>query len=161
MPTRLFALVLLLFAAACSTGGGRFDTPMAAGRYVGEPMQCVPYARQQSGIAIRGDAHSWWPQAEGRYGRGSMPAPGAVLVLAATPRMRHGHVAVVRQVIDSRHIDVTHSNWGSDRKTRSMIYDRMRAEDVSPRNDWTSVRFWNMHTGAFGFPYAALGFIYR
>lgn len=158
---RLVFVCSLLFLAACSTGGGRFDTAMAAGRYVSEPMQCVPYARQVSGVQIRGDAHTWWPQAQGRYGRGSMPAPGAVLVLASTSRMRHGHVAVVKRVVNNRQIDVTHSNWGSDRKTRSMIYDRMRAEDVSPYNDWSSVRFWNVQTGAFGFPYAAKGFIYR
>ena len=30
-------------------------------------LQCVPYARQVSGIRIYGDAHTWWDQAEGRY----------------------------------------------------------------------------------------------
>lgn len=155
----LLALVLLL--TACSSGGGRFTTPHATGRYVDKPVQCVPYARQVSGIQIYGDAHTWWNQAGNRYGRGTMPAPGAVLVLASTQRMRHGHVAVVKRVVGARHIDVTHSNWGSDRKSRSMIYDSMRVEDVSPRNDWSSVRFWNMHAGSFGFPYAAKGFIYK
>ena len=28
-------------------------------------LQCVPYARQVSGIRIFGDAHTWWDQAEG------------------------------------------------------------------------------------------------
>ena len=34
-------------------------------------LQCVPYARQVSGIRIFGDAHTWWGQAEGRYARGT------------------------------------------------------------------------------------------
>ncbi|MCH7862397.1 MAG: CHAP domain-containing protein, partial [Proteobacteria bacterium] len=38
--------------------------------YVG---QCVPFARQASGIAIYGDAWTWWPSAKGQYGRGSKP----------------------------------------------------------------------------------------
>jgi hypothetical protein len=32
-------------------------------------LQCVPYARAQSGIEIRGNAGTWWAQAEGRYAR--------------------------------------------------------------------------------------------
>ncbi|GAA3271795.1 hypothetical protein GCM10020258_47310 [Sphingomonas yabuuchiae] len=39
--------------------------------YVG---QCVPFARQASGIAIYGDAWTWWSKAEGKYPRGRTPA---------------------------------------------------------------------------------------
>lgn len=163
-PYRLFsclsALVLLGLLSACSSGG-QFQSGHASGRHVSKPMQCVPYARQVSGVQIRGDAHTWWQQAVGRYGRGTMPAPGAVLVLASTSRLRHGHLAVVNQVLGPRHIDVTHANWGNTRATRSMIYDHMHVEDVSARNDWSSLRFWNYHTGAYGSPYKASGFIYR
>jgi hypothetical protein len=40
------------------------------------PMQCVPYARQVSGIDLRGDAWTWWGNAAGRYERGKKPAAG-------------------------------------------------------------------------------------
>ena len=42
-------------------------------------LQCVPYARQITGIHIFGDAHTWWDQAEGRYSRGWQPRIGAVM----------------------------------------------------------------------------------
>jgi hypothetical protein len=92
---------------------------------------------------------------------GRTPAPGSVLVLQRTPRMTHGHLAVVTQIINTREIDVTHSNWGSDWSTRRYVYERHRVQDVSRNNDWTMVRFWNYHANTFGFPYAANGFIYR
>lgn len=151
---------MLLLLAGCAGKHGRFDSPYASGRYVDEPVQCVPYAREISGLQLRGDAYTWWNQAMPRYGQGNVPEAGAVLVLAKTKRLRYGHVAVVKRVVDTRHIDVAHSNWGSDKATRSMIYESMRAEDVSARNDWSSVRFWNYHINAYGFPYSALGFIY-
>ena len=39
-------------------------------------LQCVPYARQVSGIRIFGDAHTWWDQAAGHYARGNRPKVG-------------------------------------------------------------------------------------
>src|SRR3990172_347826 len=59
------------------------------------PLQCVPYARQASGIDIRGDAWTWWRSAKGIYRQGQRPAVGAVLVLKRTARLRGGHLAVV------------------------------------------------------------------
>lgn len=149
----------MVLLAACSTSRDQFETPYAKARPIDKPIQCVPYARQVSGIEIYGDAHTWWNQATPRYKRGMKPSPGAVLVLGRSKRLRHGHVAVVKRVISPREIEVTHSNWGSDRATRSMIYDVMRVEDISPANDWSSVRFWNLHAGSYGFPYSSLGFI--
>ena len=32
-----------------------------------KPLQCVPYAREHSGIKLFGDAYTWWDQAEGKY----------------------------------------------------------------------------------------------
>src|SRR5258706_14437937 len=58
-------------------------------------LQCVPYARQVSGIAIHGDAYTWWDQAEGRYARGSSPRVGAVMAFRPHGNMRLGHVAAV------------------------------------------------------------------
>ena len=48
-------------------------TPVQA---LNEGLQCVPYARALTGVEIRGDAHSWWGQAEGRYDRGEKPKVG-------------------------------------------------------------------------------------
>lgn len=156
----MLVMGLTFIMVGCSTTSDRFSTPYAAGYRTPSPIQCVPYARDVSKLNIRGDAYTWWGQAANRYQRGNIPLPRAVLVLKNTSKMKHGHVAVVQRVIDSRHIDITHSNWGSDKYTRSMIYERMRVEDISPRNDWTMVRLWNVHTNAYGSPYPAFGFIY-
>jgi hypothetical protein len=157
----LVLALLLLGVAACSSGGKPFSTPYASGHYVDAPIQCVPYARDVSGIQIYGDAHTWWQQAASRYTRGVRPVAGAVLVLGRSNRLRYGHVAVVKRVVSPRLIDVAHSNWGDNRSSRSMIYESMRVEDISPANNWSSVRFWNYHLGRFGLPYPAQGFIYR
>ena len=74
--------------------------------------------------------------------------------------MRSGHVAVVNSLLDTRYINVTHTNWGGDKKSRSIVYTSMLAEDVSTTNDWSKVRFWNNELNVFGFPYEAYGFIY-
>ena len=43
---------------------------------IAKQKQCVPHAREVSGIPIRGNAHTWWGQAEGKYVRNDMPQPG-------------------------------------------------------------------------------------
>lgn len=128
---------------------------VAAGRYV----QCVPYARDRSGVQIYGDAWTWWAKADGRYDRGLQPRHGAVLTLKKTDRLRSGHVAVVVAVVEPRKILVDHANWGSDASTKSKIHVRQPVIDVSPNNDWSAVRFMNTQ-GGFGAIYAAHGFIY-
>ena len=45
-------------------------TPVNANDY----LQCVPFARELSGVQIYGDARSWWDQADGVYQRGTQPA---------------------------------------------------------------------------------------
>jgi hypothetical protein len=155
-----FALALL---AGCSTGHA--PTPSTVSSLPGATtssdssdlgISCVLYARAVSGIDIRGDAFSWWDSAAGRYLRGQLPEPGAVLVLAKTDRLQLGHLAVVRQVIDNRDILVDHSNW-----VPGKIIMGMQVEDVSPANDWTELRFFNQDYGVFGSIYPADGFIYQ
>jgi surface antigen len=153
-----FSLLLLMVAGCASPPP--FQHPFASGHYASDIEQCVPYARKVSGIEIYGDAYTWWGQAEPRYARGYTPAAGAVLVLKRTSRMRAGHVAVVKNVLGPREINVTHSNWGDSRSSRHIIYDSMLAKDVSAANDWSQVRFWNDAKGVMGFPYEAYGFIY-
>lgn len=159
MLRAIIFLLMALFLSACSTT--HFEHPNATGTYHSKAQQCVPYARKVSGINIYGDAYTWWDRAAYTYRRGQQPRVGAVLVLANTKKMRYGHLAVVKDVISPRQINVTHSNWGNNSKNRRIIYESMRVEDISPANDWTRLRFWNYEENVFGFPYEALGFIYK
>lgn len=121
--------------------------------------QCVPYARDTSGIQIYGDAWTWWSQANGRYARGQAPRRGSVLTLKKTNKLTAGHVAVVAAIIEPRRILVDHANWGDNANTRAKIHRRQPAIDVSPNNDWSQIRFMNTQ-GTFGAIYPAHGFIY-
>ena len=124
-------------------------------------LQCVPYARQVSGIQIYGDAWTWWGQAgKKNFQRGNRPQVGAVLALRKTSRLKLGHVAVVSAILDRRKILVNHANWGSDSRTRGKVHYRQPVVDVSPNNDWSQVRMMNT-LGSFGSVYPAHGFIYQ
>jgi len=148
-----------LAVTGCGTQSASRPTPVGPLPGVEDAQlggSCVLFARANSGIDIRGDAFSWWDLAAGRYLRGQVPEVGAVLVLAQTDRLRRGHVAVVRQVIDQRDILVDHANWIPGR-----IITGMQVQDVSPDNDWTALRFYNVQYGVFGSIYPADGFIYQ
>jgi surface antigen len=120
------------------------------------PLQCVPYAREHSGIKIYGDAYSWWDKAAGHYPRSTLPAPGAVMVLNNYAGAQRGHVAVVRRVVGPREIRVDHANWLDD----GSIYVNDPVEDVSGDNDWSAVRVYNLKTGGWGGKvYPVQGFI--
>jgi len=105
-------------------------------------LQCVPYARQVSGIQIFGDALTWWDQAEGRYKRGTRPKVGAVMAFHPHGNMRLGHVAAVSKVVNSRTVLLRHANWSPIDGRRGQIEDDVRAVDVSENNDWSRVRVW-------------------
>ena len=153
ITTRSVALLLLAALSACA------QPPRVGGKPSGHTdLQCVTYARQLSDIDIRGDAWTWWQSAAGRYARSNKPSPVSVLVLKRTRQLPGGHVAVVRSVSGAREIRVNHANW-DDRATRGRIYENMSVIDVSPRNDWTSVRFWN--GAGYGKVYTAYGFIHN
>ncbi|HKB97004.1 MAG TPA: CHAP domain-containing protein [Rhizomicrobium sp.] len=111
-----------------------------------KPLQCVPYAREHSGIKIYGDAYTWWDRAAGKYPRAALPEPGAVMVLNNYAGPTHGHVAVVRQLVSPREIRVDHANWLND----GGIYVNDPVEDVSSDNDWSVVRVYNLRTGGWG-----------
>jgi surface antigen len=83
--------------------------------------QCAAFARQFSGIDIRGDAWTWWSLADGRYAKGKRPRIGAVLSFMPSDNMRLGHVATVTQVLGDREITVTHANWSPISGTRGQI----------------------------------------
>ena len=111
-----------------------------------KPMQCVPYAREHSGIKIFGDAYTWWDKAAGKYPRNDLPEPGAVMVLNNYAGDTRGHLAVVRRLVSPREIRVDHANWLDD----GSIYVNDPVEDVSSDNDWSVVRVFNLQTGAWG-----------
>ncbi|KQM63429.1 hypothetical protein ASE75_13385 [Sphingomonas sp. Leaf17] len=119
--------------------------------------QCAPYAREISGIQIRGNANTWWGQAAGRYDRGHAPKVGAVLAFDATHRMRVGHVAMVSRIVSDREVLLTHANWSR----RGGIERNVRAVDVSANGDWSMVKVWYGPQGGLGTSaYPTRGFIY-
>ena len=141
-----------IFAAVTLALGALIVTPAAAGT-----LQCAPFARQLSGVALYGNANTWWGQAEGRYDRGHTPRAGAVLAFAASRSMPVGHVAMVSKVVSDREVLLTHANWSY----RGGIERNVRAIDVSPNNDWTDVRVWYGPIGDLGLrSNPAKGFIY-
>ena len=139
--------------AASVTGGGGSNLPPY--------LQCVPYARQVTGIQIRGDAWTWWGQAEGKYARGFVPRVGAVMALRPHGNSHLGHVAAVSRIIDARTILIRHDNWSPINGRRGQIEDNVRVIDVSPENDWSEVRVWYAPIQAIGGSvWPVQGFIY-
>jgi len=131
------------------------DSPRVADYSAG--LQCVPYARQLSGIEIYGDANTWWLRAEGHYPRSSQPAPGSVLVVRGYNDPGRGHVAVVTRIDSSRLIRVDHANWLNGGE----ISVDVPVLDVSPNNDWSEIRVWHIPGGHWGGRiYQAQGFIH-
>lgn len=126
-------------------------------------MQCVTYARDASGLNLKGDAWRWWDAAAGVYERGTAPREGAVLVFKRQGRMSHGHVSVVRRTINSREVLVDHANWAPHRSPgRGQIAESVPVIDVSPRNDWSQVRVFYRPAGELGTRvYLTQGFVYR
>ena len=120
-------------------------------------LQCVAYARGVTGIAISGNAGTWWHQAGGLYQRGKRPEPGAVLAFAPNGRMPLGHVAVVAGVINPREIVVDHANWGNGGR----VSRNVPVVDISDNNDWSAVRVALGQRGNFGSIYPTFGFIYN
>lgn len=145
---------LLLIVSALAIIG--FCAPASA-------IQCVPYAREVSGINLKGDAWQWWNAASGVYDRGRTPKDGAVLVFTRQGSMRHGHVSVVTRVISNRLVLVDHANWAPARTSgRGEITTAVPVLDVSPKNDWTQVRVWFQPTNDFGTRvYRTDGYVYQ
>ena len=143
------------FAARCALTLSCILLPATAA--TAQFWQCAPFARQISGIQIRGNANTWWSQAAGHYERGHSPRVGAVLSFQSTSRMRVGHVAMVSGVVSDREVRLTHANWSR----RGGVETDVRAIDVSAAGDWTEVRVYYAPTGGLGTSsYPTNGFIY-
>ncbi len=120
-------------------------------------LQCVPFVREATGIDLRGNANRWWDLAKGHYERSRQPEEGAILVMRGWRTDRHGHVAVVKEILDGRTIVIDHANWLNDGK----IYLNAPVRDESPKNDWSQVRVWYTPGEQWGRRiYLAKGFIY-
>ncbi len=153
MRRLIMPALLSLLLAACGTS----RPPADAGKYVGGsvPLECAPFARALTGVALRGDAAGWWDAADGRYVRGHSPRIGSVLVLARSSRLPYGHVAVVSRLVERRKILVTQANWVHHRVTEDQA-----VIDVSPSNDWSQVQVFWPPSGQMGERvYVAYGFI--
>jgi len=126
-------------------------------------IQCVTYARDVSGLNLKGDAWKWWEAAAGVYDRGNRPREGAVLVFKRQGKMAHGHVSVVRHMKNSRELLVDHANWAPNRSAgRGKITHSVPVIDVSPNNDWSQVRVFYRPIGELGTKvYLTQGFVYR
>jgi surface antigen len=110
-------------------------------------LQCVPFARQESGVEIYGNANTWWTQARGRYETSEAPVEGGVLVLRGYSTDNRGHVAVVKEVVSPRLIIVDHANW----LNAGEITRDVPVRDVSAAGDWSEVQVWHVpgrHWGA-------------
>ncbi len=147
--------LLLLIASAVALTAATV-TPASA-------LQCVQYARQASGINLKGDAWKWWNAASGIYDRGRTPKDGAVLVFTRQGSMRYGHVSVVTRVLSNRLVLVDHANWAPARTAgRGAITTAVPVLDVSPKNDWTQVRVWYHPSNDFGARvYRTDGYVYQ
>lgn len=142
---------LLLIAGALAS------TPTAAAGY----LQCVPFARAESGVEIRGNAGTWWAQAAGEYERGDEPREGAVMAFAGSRGMPIGHVAVVKKIVGDREILIDHANWSPINGRRGQIERNVRVVDVSSAGDWSMVRVWYAPIGDLGLRANPVqGFIY-
>jgi surface antigen len=120
----------------------------------GPRRQCAIYARERTGLDLRGAARSWWAQADGRYRRSHAPEPGAVIVMGGT---RAGHVGVVSAVLDERNILIDHANW----LNAGEIVTGALVRDVSEANDWSVVRVWHPPTRTLGVSrYPVYGFVH-
>jgi len=119
-------------------------------------LQCVPFAREESGVEIYGDANTWWSQAQGRYARERRPEEGAVMVMRGYANANRGHVAVVREIVSDRMVLIDHANWLNGGEVTRAVPVR----DVSPSGDWSEVKVWHVpgqHWG--GRVYRVQGFI--
>ncbi|WP_225204869.1 CHAP domain-containing protein [Novosphingobium huizhouense] len=120
-------------------------------------LQCVAYARQIGEVQLSGNGRDWWGNAAGVYARGARPQAGAVLAFKASGAMPYGHVAVVKKVVDDRHILIDHANWSAP----GLIERGVEVVDISPAGDWSQVRVWYGKTRALGLrPSPTFGFIY-
>ena len=147
------SLAVALLLAGC----GSSRKSVSGGSSLNVPgINCAPFARELSGIAIYGNADTWWNSASGRYTRSDRPILGSVLVFKRNARLRAGHVSVVSRLLGPRQVMVTQANW-----VPGHVDEDQMVVDVSPGNDWSEVRVWFPPVNQLGNTvYPAHGFIH-
>ncbi len=119
---------------------------------------CAEYARIRSGLPVFGDAKYWWDRARNLFDRVAEPVTESVMVFSASKRLKRGHVAVVTHIVSAREIRVDQANW----MNKGEIDHSTPVLDVSPNNDWSQVRVWNVPSKQFGARvYKISGFIVK
>jgi surface antigen len=150
---RVVLLLVALSLGACASDERTGPNLGAARSYPG--LNCAPFARELTGLVLRGDAADWWDEASGLYARASTPRVGGVLVFRRSGRLPHGHVSVVSRLLDDRHIHVIQANWVPG----ELDVDQL-VVDISRYNDWSAVRVWYPPTNQMGIHnYATYGFV--
>jgi hypothetical protein len=150
------AAALFLLVAGCAGTPRPEHGQVDQSQQPGPPLQCVPFARDQSAVKLQGDAYVWWDRAAGRYARSATPSEGAVMVLYNYAGPNHAHLAVVRAMVGPREIRVDHANWLNN----GAVYVNNPVYDVSPGNDWSQVKIYNLPAGTWGIRvYPVRGFI--
>lgn len=152
--------VLGLAVGGCAGGEKKSASPIVTLSDASARIGNAEYVRSVTGMAIPGEAWSWWEGSNGRYPRGSIPAPGAVLVFRQQQKLPAGHLAVVTKVLGPREIRISHADWASTWATRGRITGNVPVLDVSPHNDWTQLRLWYGARGTVQRVYEAYGFVY-
>jgi hypothetical protein len=142
---------LIEFTPASASQDFAFEPPVLVRG--AKRLQCAVYARERSGVELRGAAGAWWNLARGLYDRAATPSLGAVLVLGGT---KNGHVAVVSKVLSTSAILVDHANW----MNKGEIQLGALIEDVSAAKNWSAVRVWYLPSKGLGAKaYPVKGFI--
>ena len=75
-------------ASVLTLTGLLVSAPAAAQSY----LQCVPFARAESGVDIRGNAKTWWAQAASDYARGDEPRDDRALDRGQRVEGMHGGI---------------------------------------------------------------------
>ena len=140
---------------SCLVWGTFFFATLSVSTGPSLAANCALYVRAETGVALYGAAGRWWDEAEGRYARGQMPLPGAIVVFKRTGHMPSGHVAIVTNVVSANEILVDHANWHHGTVSRGMS-----VIDTSPNNDWTQVAVMDTRSGKHGRDNPTFGFIY-
>ncbi len=148
-------LLLAAFLAGCGTSSRQSAGSLVPSGPRLAGLTCAPFARELSGIALYGEADTWWNGSAGQYRRANRPEVGSVLVFRRSLRLPSGHVSVVSRVLGPRQIEVIQANWVPEELDQDQL-----VVDVSERNDWTQVRVWYPPVNQLGSTvYASYGFV--
>jgi hypothetical protein len=149
-----------LALGGCAGGNAEPKSPVVTLSDASARIDDVAYVKSVTGIAIPGEAWSWWDGSNGRYARGHRPLPSAVLVFRQQQKLPAGHLAIVTRLLSPRELRISHADWASTWATRGRITGNVPVLDVSRANDWTRVRLWYASSGTVDSVYDTYGFVY-